>query len=265
MKTNRQLNLVVNILIWLAVAAGILFLLNYFVKNTTLNYYIVLLIAALASAAMVFLIIKGTTAKFTSDTKYGKLELSGPVVVFFMVLIGGYYLPGRFSDEFDLSVFVNDANGGSIKNAMIAFTIDNRKETKQTDLNGQFVIAKIPSKYRSSKIRFEPDATGFLKTVIDDSIPESGNSLYIILNKSVDSVAISGTVLQKNNTPAKNVFINFNNGLASATTDSLGNYKTTLLKSGGSEVTVMIYRNDSIIYNDKTIITSDTPVNFYLK
>lgn len=265
MKLTGPARTFVIILVWLSVVFAILLLLNYFVKNSTLNYYIILLVAAMASAAVVFLIMKGTTAKFTSDSKYGKLELSGPVVVFFLVLIGGYYLPGKFSEEFDLSVFVSEKGGGSIKNAAIAFTIDNRKETRQTDANGQFVIAKIPSKYRGMPIRFEPEIKGFDKTQFTDTIPQSGNALHIDLTKKAETILITGTVLTENNQPVKNVLINFNNGLATATTDQFGNFKVSLSISEAAEISVMIYRNDSVVYNDKVLATSATPLNFYIK
>jgi len=71
-------------------------------------YYIVLIPVGLASAAFLFGALR-SSAKYSGKTSYGTIELTGPVVIFCLVVIGGFYFATPDS-EFLLTIRTNLVN-----------------------------------------------------------------------------------------------------------------------------------------------------------
>jgi len=266
MAKEKSRPLFLTILVWLIVIVIALYLIMQLKVSSTLTYYLVLLIASLAAAAITYLISKKTKANFTSDSKWGKLELSGPAVVFFLVLIGGYYLPGKFqASAFDLTVNVYNEQSEAITNGALTIQIDNHKESKQLDNNGQAVFSQIPFSFREKTIKLEPLVNGYSKTPIEVFIPREERSVRILLQKKQDSLLVSGTVMNHLNMPVNHATISFKNGQKIVTTDSLGNYSAYLTVSDDEEVEVVIYVDKNIVYNNKVLVNRRQANNFYLK
>ena len=266
MAKEKSRPLYLAILVWLLVIIIVLYLIMQLKISSTLTYYLVLLAASLAAAAITYLISKRSKASFTSDSKWGKLELSGPAVVFFLVLIGGYYLPGKFQEAaFDLTMNVYNEQGEAITSGALTIQIDNHKELKQLDNNGQAVFSQIPFSFKEKTIKVEPMVKGYSRTAIDILIPREEKSVSIHLQKKQDSLLVTGTVMNNLNKPVINANINFMNGQKIAMTDSFGNYSTSLGVSDGEEIMVVIYKGDMIVYNNKVIISKGHANNFYLE
>ncbi|MEO8147494.1 MAG: hypothetical protein ABI723_07645 [Bacteroidia bacterium] len=260
-ESKKPKNAWLNYLVGILIAALALFLLNKLTDSSSLNYYITLVIVAFASALAVFSIQK-SFASFDSTSQYGTLKLGGPVVVFFLVIIGGYYLP---KNNFDLTINVYDSKSGAITNGSIVINIDDKKEERMLDNNGQASFKKILSEYRGIKASIEPKIKNYPATAIEITIPKKENVITITLEKNIDSTLVHGSVINIKNIPVKDAIINFMGGKIKATTDNLGNYAVYLPIAEGVEVGVMIIVKDSIVYNDRINVGATNETNFYLK
>ncbi len=252
---------------WLNYAIGILiaalaiFILNKLIDSTALNYYITLVIVAFAAALALFTLQK-SFASLESTSQYGTLKLGGPVVVFFLVIIGGYYLP---KNNFDLTVNVYDTQSGAIGNGAIVLNLDDKKEERLLDNNGQASFKKILSEYRGKKASIEPKIKNYPAKAIEVTIPEKENVISISLIRNVDSTLVHGNVIDRNNKLIKGSVLNFMGGQVKTTTGNEGSYSVYLPVAEGTEAGVIILINDSIVYNDRFNVSAVNETNFYLK
>lgn len=252
---------------WLSYLAGILiaalavFLLNKLSSSSLLNYYITLLIVAFGASLALFTIQK-SFASFENTSQYGTLKLGGPVVVFFLVLIGGYLLP---QNSFDLTVNMYDDQKGAITSGTIILNLDDKKEERTLDNNGQVTFKKILSQYRNNKASIEPKIKNYPTKTIEVTIPDKDNVLNITLVKNTDSTLIHGSIIDRNNKLVKNALINFMGGKMKTITDASGSYSAYLPLADGNEASVLIIVNDSIVYNDRFNVSATGETNFYLK
>jgi hypothetical protein len=257
----KQKSAWLNYVIGILIAALALYLLNMLTDSNSLNYYITLVIVAFASAFALFT-LQNSFASFESTSQYGTLKLGGPVVVFFLVIVGGYYLP---KNNFDLTVNVYDSKSGAISNGSIILNLDDKKEERLLDNNGQATFKKILSEYRDKKASIEPKIKNYPAKAIEVTIPNKENVLSITLDRNIDSTMIHGSVIDKKNKLIKNALLNFMGGTIKTTTDATGNYSVYLPIAEGVEAGVIILINDSIVYNDRFNVSSSSETNFYLK
>ncbi len=250
-----------NYLIGILIAALALYLLNILTDSSSLNYYITLVIVAFASSLALFALQK-SFASYESTSQYGTLKLGGPVVVFFLVIIGGYYLP---KNNFDLTVNVYDSKTGAITNGAIVLNLDDKKEERLLDNNGQATFKKILSEYRDKTASIEPKIKNYPSTAIEVSIPNKENVLNITLDRNVDSTMIHGTVIDNKNKLVKDAMLSFMGGKVKTATDATGAFEVYLPVAEGAESGVIIVINDSIVYNDRFNVSATSETNFYLK
>ncbi|HQV01073.1 MAG: hypothetical protein JNK61_00365 [Bacteroidia bacterium] len=252
---------------WIPYVAGVLiaalaiFLLNRLSNSTSLNYYITLLIVAFGAALALFTIQK-SFASFENTSQYGTLKLGGPVVVFFMVIVGGYVLP---QNNFDLTINMYDANSGAITSGAIVLNLDDKKEERLLDINGQATFKKLLSQYRNTKASIEPKIKNYPNKAIEVVIPANENVLNITIEKNNDSTAIHGMVIGRDNKLQKNAQLSFLGGKVKTQSDDAGNYTAVLPIADGQEAGIIIIINDSIVYNERFNVSTTGETNFYLK
>lgn len=250
-----------NYVIGVLIAALALYLLNVLTDSSSLNYYITLVVVAFGSALALFALQK-SFASFESTSQYGTLKLGGPVVVFFLVIIGGYYLP---KNNFDLTINVYDSKTGAITSGAIVLSLDDKKEERILDNNGQATFKKILSEYRDKTASIEPKIKNYPATAIEVLIPNKDNVITITLDRNVDSTLIHGTVIDNKNKLVKDATLSFMGGKVKAVLDANGTYEVVLPVSEGTESSVIILINDSIVYNDRFNVSATSETNFYLK
>jgi hypothetical protein len=140
-------------------------------------FYILLIPLALASAGFLFGGMK-SYATYKGQALGGALELGGPVVLFCLVLVGGFKLVPADEAPFNIMIYFEDLNGNSIKpkDGEISLLLKNdiRKESIANQQNVDF--KNISQEYRLQNVEIEINSENW---VFENNI----NKTNILLDK----------------------------------------------------------------------------------
>jgi hypothetical protein len=139
-------------------------------------YYVVLLALGLSAAAFLFGAMQ-SYAKYNGKVLGGALELGGPVVCFFLVVILGFYLLPR-TDKLDLRVYVHRATGEQdiVREGVVWADLPSARREESINVKGEANFEGVPAsdKGKSFRIWIESDDFTGSKTVTVD-----GNAVYL--------------------------------------------------------------------------------------
>jgi hypothetical protein len=213
-------------------------------------YYIVLVPVGLASAAFLFGALR-SSAKYSGKSTYGSIELTGPVVIFCLVVIGGFYFASPES-EFLLTIRtrVSGEPEKILNNGSIILDIGDQRLDKQLNENGEVSFASVPSRFRGKPINIIPQIKGYMiKGSNFFNIPEN-RIIYLELDERRDSTLLRGRVINVNGNPVDSVFIDIESGLASATTDERGLFTLIVPAAKGETLHLTALKNGITGYRE---------------
>src|SRR5271167_4789227 len=152
----------------LVIAAGFTLFYIYQVPKLVANgaqgqvFYLLLIPWALACAAFLFGAMK-SYARYTNKQAGGFLELGGPVVLFCLVLVGGFKLVPPAAESFDLTVRAHSADQQEaiITSGKITLDLDNDRRSAPLGANGEADCKGIPAKFKGATLRVLPQIDGF--------------------------------------------------------------------------------------------------------
>jgi hypothetical protein len=228
-------------------------------------YYIILIPVGLASAAFLFGALR-SSAKYSGKTSYGSIELTGPVVIFCLVVIGGFYFASPES-EFLLTIrMVNpDEPEKIINEGSIIVDFGDQRLDKQINENGEVMFSGISSKFTGKSVNIFPQIKGYrIKGSNSLTIPEN-HVIYLELKERMDSTLLRGMVINENGNPEDSVFIDVESGMASASTDDKGRFSVTVPASPGEALLLTAVKNGTTLYRDFITITGRGSITIKLK
>jgi hypothetical protein len=125
-------------------------------------FYLLLIPWALACAAFLFGAMK-SYAGFTYKHLGSALELGGPVVLFCLVLIGGFRLVPPAPQTFDLTIRAHSDDGRNplITSGKITIELDTALLSESFGSNGEADFKSIPPKFEHATIRMLPQVAGY--------------------------------------------------------------------------------------------------------
>lgn len=229
---------------------------------TSSFYYIILIPLGLCSAAFLFGALN-SLAEYTGNAVYGKLKLSGPVVIFCLVIIGGFYF-AKPESTFLLTVRIQTIENKIIDKGFVTAYLGSQGIKHEIGENGEVFFSDIPSKFSGKEINFRIDVDGYQLTKIEPMhIPEN-KIIYLQLERRKDSTVVRGTVIDSNGNTISNILIDFESGLASAITDASGRFSATIPRPVGSSILLIASKNGRIGYNEYVTIPENNSliINF---
>jgi len=209
-KTSNSIKQPLNPMIYVSISAaglliamGLLFL--YIFKADELIrhgiekqvFYIMLFPLGLSAAAFLFGAMRGY-AIYTGKVFSGKLEITGPGVVFFLVIILGFYLIPE-NRPFDFTIYLKDGEGKTVlkkDEALLRIILNNRPETRQTDENGAVDFKAIDAKLMGSTVPVELEAKRwtFADGKMSTSCVLQGNHAVLVVRRDDSLARLSGLV-----------------------------------------------------------------------
>lgn len=213
-------------------------------------YYIVLVPVGLASAAFLFGALR-SSAKYSGKTSYGSIELTGPVVIFCLVIIGGFYFASPES-EFLLTIRTIDAGEPQkiLNNGSIIIDLGDQRLNKNLNENGEVMFAGIPSRFLGKPVNVIPQIKSYrIKGSNLITIPDS-RVIYLELEERKDSTLLRGTVINEKGNPVDSVFIDIESGLASAISDEKGLFTVIVPASKGETLLLTATKNGGTGYRE---------------
>lgn len=213
-------------------------------------YYIVLIPVGLTSAAFLFGALR-SSAKYSGKTSYGSIELTGPVVIFCLVVIGGFYFASPES-EFLLTIRTNVVGEPEkiLNNGSIILDIGDQRLKKKLNEIGEVSFPGVPSRYMGMSINIIPQIKGY-KIQGSGLIPIPDNRIiYLELEERKDSTLLRGRVLNENGNPVDSVFIDIESGLAKTVTDENGLFTVVVPASKGETLLLTALKNGITGYRE---------------
>lgn len=234
-------------------------------------YYIILIPLGFSSAAFLAGAMKSYASFQSNGTMpYGKLLLTGPVVIFALVVGGGFIMPNLNKKE-TFSVKVRVA---SIDKATNLFNQGRiflyvGQERKSADIHeGEVKFENIPEAYKNKKVKILTDIENYQ---LDDSneILLSGIENYIDINlvrtKQSLFTQVRGSIMSWDNIPVINAFLNFGSGLATGYTDQNGDFALTVPLPLGEKVALKVTVDNITRFNQSVTLSQTIPINLTIK
>jgi hypothetical protein len=234
-------------------------------------YYIVLIPLGFSSAAFLAGAMRSYASFKSNQTlPYGKLSLSGPVVIFALVVVGGFVVPNLNKvQHFDLKLHIiredqpNDLLNEGTLNLYVG------KETKTEEIHrGEVTFNNIPVTFNDKIVKLQ--LLGLKNYQLADPhgilITKSENYVEVTIIRTKQSLAtkIKGSIINDKNEPIKNAFLNFGSGTTTGTTDSNGDFIVTVPFTSGEKIPLKITVNKLILFNEEITISADVPINLKL-
>lgn len=251
-------------------ASGVLILFGKQLEDLGITgniYYIILIPLGFSSAAFLAGAMK-SYASFTSNESitYGKLQLTGPIVIFALVVGGGFIMPNyNKKGQFDLKMRIvsddqplNALNEGTV-------TLYVGKEPKTVNIHdGEVAFYNIPEEYHNRKVRVSPLIKNY----------ELADSNEVLISKNLDytdirvartkasmSTVVRGSVLDENNMAVAHALLDFSSGLATCYTDPNGNFSLTVPLPSGEKGQLRIVTDGITRFNEVVTISSTIPID----
>jgi hypothetical protein len=216
-------------------------------------FYLLLIPWALSCAAFLFGAMK-SYARFTHKHLGNTLELGGPVVLFCLVLVGGFKLVPSAPDTFDLTVRAHSADQRDpvITSGKITIDLDNDRRTALLDANGEADFKGIPPKFRNSTLKVLPQVEGYEEQWQEPQLESNVLNLPLVRG-SAPVVVLTGTVTPLPGAEsAIKIFVDGQD--ATAATDDLGRFKLKVNGKAGDRVRVKVYANGMSVYDDYQVL-----------
>lgn len=230
-------------------------------------YYIILIPLGFSSAAFLAGAMK-SYASFTSDENitYGKLQLTGPIVIFALVVGGGFIMPNyNKKGQFDLKMRLvsNDQPLNTLNEGSVTLYVG--KEPKTVNIHeGEVAFYNIPEKYHNRKVRISPSIKNYQ---LEDSneVLISKNEDYVDIHvartAASTSTLVRGSVLDQRNMAVRHALLDFASGLATCYTDPNGNFSLTVPLPSGEKAQLRIVTGGITRFNEVVTISSTIPID----
>jgi hypothetical protein len=228
-------------------------------------YYIILIPVGLASAAFLFGALR-SSAKYSGKTSYGSIELTGPVVIFCLVIIGGFYFASPESDFLLTIRTVDPAKPEKmINDGTIIVDFGDQRLDKKLNENGEVMFSGVSSKFTGKPVNIFPQIKGYkIKGSNSITIPEN-RIIYLELTERIDSTLLRGMVINDKGDPEDSVFIDIESGIASAASDDKGRFSVVVPASAGDALLLTAVKNGTTLYRDFITVTEKGSITIKLK
>jgi hypothetical protein len=240
-------------LIGLAIGIGLLFFyvdqVPRLVETSSQNqlYYLLLIPWALACAAFLFGAMR-SYARFTHRHLGSALELGGPVVLFGLVLLGGFKLVPQVPPMFDLTVRAHSQKEPIITRGRITIEFDSASRTERFDANGEANFKEVPARFELATLKMLPQVSGYEQTwqqhkprrrVLDVALIPAAQPVTHLIGTIVPPPA---------NWKILRVIVDGQPGEGQV--DQLGRFALQVNGSGSDTVRLRIYAGNKLVYDD---------------
>ena len=216
-------------------------------------FFLLLIPWALSCAAFLFGAMK-SYARFTHKHLSNTLELGGPVVLFFLVLVGGFKLVPPAPDTFDLTVRAHSAGQRDpvITSGKITIDLDNDRRIAFLGANGEADFKGIPPKFRNSTLKVLPQVDGYEEQWQEQRLGSNVLDLPLV-RATAPVIVLTGTVTPPPDAESTiKIFVDGQD--TTAIPDDIGRFKLNVNGKVGDRVRVKVYANQKSVYDDYQVL-----------
>jgi hypothetical protein len=225
-------------------------------------FYVLLIPWALSCAAFLFGAMK-SYARFTYKHLGNFLELGGPVVLFCLVLVGGFKLVPPAPESFDLTVRAHSADERDpiITSGKITIDLDNDRRTASLGANGEADFKGIPPKFRGATLKVLPQVDGYEEQWQRHKLKTN------VLDLPLVRAALPVTILTGKISPppgtGKTIKILVEGQKGETSPDALGRFELGVNGKAGERVRVLVYSDGKPVYDDYQVLPGPVTLSLH--
>ena len=213
-------------------------------------FYLLLIPWSLASAVFLFGVMR-SYARYSGRHVGHTLELGGPVVLFCLVMWGGFKLVPAAPPAFDLTVRAHSSDGAValITSGAVTLELGNTLPSQSIGPDGEANFKNVPAQFRGASIRALAHVAGYKAAWQQQKM--QGDVLDLALEKEPQPIArFVGTIVP----PPENwssLRVTVDGSLNETKVDQLGRFELPVTGREGDSVRVRIYAGREIVYDDR--------------
>ena len=221
-------------------------------------FYLLLIPWALSCAAFLFGAMK-SYARFTHKHLGNFLELGGPVVLFCLMLVGGFKLVPPALESFDLAVRAHSKDVPLITSGQITLDLPGLPHAN-IGPDGEANFKSIPARFKGTPIRVLAHVDGYEEKWQTPKMEDG--VLDLDLERAHPVTVLTGSL-----TPApsarKTIAILVEGQDGEVSPDDLGRFNLNVNGKAGDRVRVKVYEGQKLIYDDYQVLPG--PVTLSLR
>ena len=228
-------------------------------------YYIVLVPLGLSSAAFLAGAMKSYASyKSPGTTPYGTLNLSGPIVIFVLVVGGGFIMPNLTKkSQFDvkLRIVSKDKSTNEFNEGFIIVYVGKALNRYYVH-EGEIVVPNIPEALNNKNITIDPKIDNYeLAGPKEVLVARDKDYIDIPLARTDRSLStnVRGSVVDGKGKPVKNALLDFESGLATGHTNEEGDFSLTVRLQEGQRPRLRVFVDGILRFNEPVTISSTIP------
>jgi len=219
-------------------------------------FYLLLIPWALSCAAFLFGAMK-SYARFTHKHFGNVLELGGPVVLFCLVVVGGFKLVPPAAETFDLAVRAHSKDNPLLTSGHITLDLPGLPHAN-IGPDGEANFKGITAKLRGTPIRVLPHVDGYEEKWLTPKL--EGNVLDVDLERAHPVTFLNGSLVPPPGT-AKTIKILVDGQEGESSPDELGRFKLGVNGKPGDRVRVRVYSGGKLVYDDYQVLPGPVTLN----
>jgi hypothetical protein len=242
-------------LVGLAFGVGMLLFYFYSVPRLVASgiqnqvFYLLLIPWALVCAAFLFGAMR-SYARYKGKHPGRALELGGPVVLFCLVMVGGFKLVPAPPATFDLTVRPHGAHGAApvITSGEITIDLDNDRRSKSINANGEADFKGVPAKFKGATVGVLPQVEGYQEEW--QHLHVKGDVLEVTLQPAPPPVtSLTGSIIPPpGNWASLRLVVDGQRGEGKV--DGLGRFALQVKGKEGDTIRLKIYDGTKLVFDD---------------
>jgi hypothetical protein len=221
-------------------------------------YFVILVPLGLVAAGFLFGAMR-SHATWKGTTPSGTLELGGPVVILCLVILAG--MRANTVETFALTVRVHGPGGPSdvVREGQVTADLGGVRRNATIGSNGEVVFGEVPAELDGTAVRLFATVPGLTsdgdaKAVM---IPAS-HVIELGLVAQRFLTMMRGSVRDWRGRAVRNATVDLNAGVATAVTDSAGNFAVAVVSPPGTVVPLSVSVQGVVQY-DNSVTVADEP------
>ncbi len=211
-------------------------------------FYVLLIPWGLTCAVCLFGAMR-SYARFTNK-QLGTLTMGGPVVVFCLVVWGGFTLIPQV-ESFDLTVRLHEVDGrGKLLTAgKVIVDLDSDRRTGEIDSKGEANFKEIPQKFWGTQIKIHPQVEGYEETSIPVTVKSKSRTIDLGLKREQPLSMLRGTIVPPPG-PKKQIKLFVDGAKGEGQADDLGRFEFSVKGKEGEVIRLKVYADGQVVYDD---------------
>lgn len=213
-------------------------------------FYLLLIPWALSCSAFLFGAMRGY-ARLTNKHLSSTLELGGPVVLFCLVLVGGFKLVPSGPETFDLTVRASAPDAPLIASGEIVLDAGGALEHQPIGPGGEAIFRGLSAHLKGASVRVLPRVGGYDETWMATRL--DGSAVNLELKKSRPTTVLTGSVIPPS-IPGKSIRIVVDGQDGEAEPDAYGRFRITVDGAPGNSVRLKVFTDGVLAKMDDYVL-----------